>query len=274
MIFHFNMSISDFLYNRKKKAFLDFLNKHDAPLSLSKEFTSDKEVMLKVIEKRSSYMMYAQPTLLSDYDFVMSAVKINGEVLQYVADELRDNEDIVSNAIKTSPKSIKYATDRLKKNKDLAIMAVSVFGYCLQYLPYLSEEKDVVLAAVKDSGECLAYASKIMCDDKDVIMESVKSRGGSLDFASKRLKNDFDVVYQAVMQNPTAINFASKNYQKIALGLDPWWVMTKLKFIKEKGYEINFDEKITTQCRVIEDVEKLKNELKVTGIEGNKKIKV
>ena len=150
------------------------------------QFMHDKEIVLELVERDSSYFVQADYSLQIDYSFLLEAIKRDELVFEYVDVLFKADKDFIFKAVKKNGKVLQYVDDSYKS------------------------KKDVVLEAVKENGLALEFASATLQDDKELAIEAIKNDGMSLEFASASLQADREVALQAIKNNYNAFRYCSE----------------------------------------------------------------
>ena len=190
------------------------------------EKPTEQEILDKVEETGGEILIGAPSELLSDREFILKAVDKDGWALEYASDELKNDEEVVLTAIKgydaacwSYSGATEYASEELRSNKEFMRKAIEVTnGEAFSgATDELKNDKEMVLFAVShgsaphqcDPDIILRYASEAIRADKDVVLAAVRRNGWSLEYASEELKADKDVVLVATINNSWSLTYAS-----------------------------------------------------------------
>jgi hypothetical protein len=184
----------------------------DTPIFAS----SNKDVVLKAVQKNSEAFEYAADELKADRDFILIVVQINGPCLEHASEELRKDKDVVLKAVQQFGLALDFASEVLRADREIVLEAVGeeyVFAFD-SAADELKADRDFVLKVVSKCGFSLAYAADKLKADKEFMLAAMQQNGLALQYAPKELQNDYEIVLRAVKQNGLAIAYASEDLRK------------------------------------------------------------
>ena len=158
---HYNPFITNFLIIGLKKESLKFRTIHniiealelypDVIKFLDVDFTTNMQIMLDVVSKNGSMLVYASTDLKSDKDFVIAACANYGFALNHAALILKSDKDVVITAIRQNGLALKYASMELRSDSQVVWLAVKQNGNAFQYASkQLKFMKKLILLAIKN----------------------------------------------------------------------------------------------------------------------------
>ena len=177
-------------------------------------FKKDKQIVLELVERDSSYFVEADYSLQIDYSFILEAIKRNELVFEYVDVLFKADKDFIFKAVKKNGKVLQYVDDSYKAKKDVVFDAVIENGLALEFASAtLKADKEVALSAVKNNGRAFEFVSATLQADKEVALEAIKRYPWSLKFASTSLQDDKELAIEAVKNDGMSLEFASASLQ-------------------------------------------------------------
>jgi predicted nucleic acid-binding Zn-ribbon protein len=177
-------------------------------------FKKDKQIVLELVERNSSYFVEADYSLKIDYSFILEAIKRNELVFQYIDVLFKSDKDFVLKAVKKNGKVLQYVDDSYKAKKDVVFDAVIENGLALEFASAtLQDDKELAIEAVKNNGRAFEFVSATLQADKEVALEAIKRYPWSLKFASTSLQDDKEIAIAAVNKNGMSLKFASSSLQ-------------------------------------------------------------
>jgi hypothetical protein len=175
-------------------------------LGESKNFTNQKELVIRSVKKDGNFLKFASKDLQNEKEVVLEAVKSSSNSFEHASQNLKKDIDVVIAAVKSGYPLIQ--TDKeFWKIKELAIFAIVNQKFSFKDTSIqLKDDKEVVMEAVKKDGENLKHASKRLKGDKEVVIQAIvdeKSKDSllsnlTLSYASKEIQHEKDVVLLAV----------------------------------------------------------------------------
>lgn len=117
--------IKDLEISNNRDAVLEFIEEMkylNSIRGLKKEFRSDKEIMLAVIEKDGRFLRKADKKLLDDDEFILEVMEYDYDLLEFASQRLRDDNIFMRNAIlKYSVDLLRFASERLKNDRQFLL---------------------------------------------------------------------------------------------------------------------------------------------------------
>ena len=120
-------------------------------------------------------------------------------------------DELVFKIIEYNPLDFRFLPDLYKSKREYALLAASLDGWVLQYLPQFNNDFEIVLAAVSNVGTVLMFASNELKDNKDRCMAAIKTNKVAINFVSPRLASDVELI--EYVNNPD-------NYDEFGHGLN------------------------------------------------------
>jgi hypothetical protein len=102
-------------------------------IQMDKILYTDKEIMLKAVEKNGRCLEFAIPEFQADKNFVLCAMKSNGNGLKFANKKYKDDEDIVSAALQNTGEALEFASDRLKNNHSIVYQAIYQYKEAIRF---------------------------------------------------------------------------------------------------------------------------------------------
>jgi hypothetical protein len=169
---------------------------------VSEEIKSDKEFMLRIIERDPFALEYASDNLKADKDMILAATDFNYFRLEFASDDLKDDKDIALAAIKNCSSNYEHVSNRLKKDKKLAWAAVRLGGWNLEHTSQeLQNDHQVVLTAVVNQGAALQYASNELKKNNEIVSCAIKNDAYAIEFVNHDIEIYRDMALLVVQQD-------------------------------------------------------------------------
>ena len=169
---------------------------------VSEEIRSDKEFMLRIMERDSYAFEYASDKLKADKDMILAATDFDHFRLEFASDVLKDDKDIAFAAMKNNPFNYEHVSNRLKKDKKLAMAAVRREGRNLEHVSQeLQNDHQVVFTAVMNQGRALQYASNELKKNNEVVSCAIKNYAYAIEFANHDIEIYRDMALLVVQQD-------------------------------------------------------------------------
>jgi len=184
-------------------------------------FKSDEEIALIAIEVfdwtlaayfSSSILQYVSSELRSNKNLILKAVEKSGLELQYASDNLKDDIDVVLKAVKQNDSSLQYASNKLKNNEEFKRRAVIQSHLFIIKLPEsYKDNKEFALHVLKKNKFIFSFLSEKLKADEDIVLSILPEHVGYLEFASMQLRGNINFMLKAVKLNGLSLLYASDN---------------------------------------------------------------
>jgi hypothetical protein len=130
----------------------------------------------EILEKKIGFDIKKDTPILasSDKDIVLAVVQKDGMALQYASEDLRKDRDVVLAAVTQNGLAFRQASIELKADREIFLAAMQQNGLALRYAPdHFKAVKDIVLAAVQQNGEALKFATDDLRKDREIVLAAV-----------------------------------------------------------------------------------------------------
>lgn len=225
-----NFKIENNIYQEKdivtELAKIDGAYLEKAPLDLK----SDRELLRKIIIKKSSNIQFASRKLKDDKELALLAVGLNGNSLQFISTRLKNDIDIVSCAIEKNGEALQYVPKKFLNNRDLIEKSFK-FHYELN-LDKININKEFkncrnfVLKALTNRVSIYATISQDLKRDKELALLALDISGLNYNYMDISIKEDLDIIKKLINISPRMITIdlllkENKNYIMMALNENP-----------------------------------------------------
>jgi hypothetical protein len=186
-------------------------------ITLPKEFISDKEFVLTVLEQapvlppKSDFERTFPQSLRFDRDVVLGFCKrpdfttLYYERHLYVPDCLTNDKEVMLAYCRSIPRSLQECTEELCDDEQVVEAAIELDGLELQYASMrLQEDKEMVIRACQKNGGALEFCPPgavrdALTADRDFMLTVLRKHGGPmLRLVSEPLKRDRELLLEAL----------------------------------------------------------------------------
>jgi hypothetical protein len=235
-------------------------------LNLKYMYLSDKEVLLKAIEKsKGDYNLDNCFPIQFDFN-----------------SEYKNDYEVCLKSVQKNPESLKSLGDDMIRNKDIVIEAVKQDGVLIRYSEIFQYNKEIGLICVKQNGDSLKFLKDNLKKDIEICEIAVRNSLYAIDNVSEDLKNKYgwdQDTFLTNLDNERKMNKPNINDSQIE-NSESTFVNKDAVNEKELNENISYSDLVKLVLELKEDIKILKNQNRNTTnssdvlIEKNETFKV
>ncbi|CAE8597614.1 unnamed protein product, partial [Polarella glacialis] len=171
--------------------------------------TQDRVVVLAAVRRNYRCLLVCSREFLSDREVVLPAVSAHGMTIRSICPTLLQDREIVQTAVMQNVYALSVVPEHFRNDRELMLMAIVNDGLGNTAFELASEElradREVVLQAVKVNGLNIQHAAPELRADLEIAVAAVTQNERALKFVARELRSNNKVLDAAGWtQNPVA----------------------------------------------------------------------
>lgn len=197
---------------RKCRPLFIFMSEYKKRKKIPKQFSDDKELVMKALETDEMYFFSISDRLKDDKEVVMKAIDTSrySDIYHHISKRLLDDKEVAMKIIKEKYPRFCVLSDRLKKDEDILNLydfnhiEILDFGHTIDDLKFFLKFFEIVETKIKKDKHgrgnyafqfsLLNNASNRIKDNKSIVKKAIEIIPESFFDASDKMKTDHEVL--------------------------------------------------------------------------------
>lgn len=150
--------------------------------------------------------------LQSDRELTLKLVEKRPELYEFASDENKADKEIAETCFKSDGRLIRFAPESIRSDPEVALIAATDYPLCVAFLTgEAAESKKVAMVVAESGGSAIEMLPKKFFSDKDIARAAVSKNARNIRFFTDDVRADESVCLAALAQDRTVCAYFSND---------------------------------------------------------------